>query len=136
MLDPSLWYKSRHNLEVTEISMQDRAHGETAQQGEAPTVDAGADEHRALIDPRDEQQPPVQPEIYLCRSVAGASALTSSAAFDSTTDRIARYIGQRWLRLESITVGLFVGLPWLAPVFAALGWWGLANPIYTAYAVT
>jgi uncharacterized membrane protein len=31
-------------------------------------------------------------------------------------------------------LGIFVGLPWLAPIFAALGWWNLANPIYTAYA--
>lgn len=55
---------------------------------------------------------------------------------DSRLDRIARFIGRRWLRLFLIAVGIFVGLPWLAPIFAALGWWNLADPIYTAYAVT
>jgi uncharacterized membrane protein len=51
-------------------------------------------------------------------------------------DRVARYIGRHWLMLVSIALGVFVGLPWLAPVFARLGLWDLANPIYTAYALT
>ncbi len=55
---------------------------------------------------------------------------------EPAVDRFIGYISQHWLRFVSIAVGIFVGLPWLAPVFAALGWWGLADPIYTAYAVT
>src|SRR5437899_11713624 len=50
-------------------------------------------------------------------------------------DRMARYIGHHWLALVSVVLGVFVGLPWLAPVFAALGWSALANAIYTAYAL-
>ncbi len=55
---------------------------------------------------------------------------------ESVLDRFISYIVRHWLRFVSIATGFFVGLPWLAPVFAALGWWGTANLIYTAYAVT
>ena len=30
-------------------------------------------------------------------------------------------------------LGVWVTLPWLAPVFAKLGWWDAANAIYTTY---
>ena len=51
-------------------------------------------------------------------------------------DRMAIYIGRHWLRFVTATLAIFVGLPWLAPIFAGWGWWGLADPIYTAYAFT
>lgn len=70
----------------------------------------------------------------------GATATSSSkkreAAPGSTHGSAPGYIARHWLGLVNIALGIFVGLPWLAPVFAALGWWGLANPIYSAYAVT
>jgi uncharacterized membrane protein len=40
---------------------------------------------------------------------------------------------RRWLFFAVLGLGFFALLPWLAPVFAAVGWWGLANPIYTIY---
>jgi uncharacterized membrane protein/glutaredoxin len=55
---------------------------------------------------------------------------------ESVFDRIASYVGRHWLRLTCIVLAIFVGLPWLAPVFAAMGWWGLADPIYTAYTLS
>ncbi|MEO8285798.1 MAG: DUF2085 domain-containing protein [Chloroflexota bacterium] len=55
---------------------------------------------------------------------------------ESALDRLAASIGRHWLRLVLIAMGIFSGLPWLAPIFAALGWWDLANPLYTAYALT
>jgi len=54
---------------------------------------------------------------------------------ESVLDRVARFVGKHWLRLGLIGLGIFVTLPWLAPIFAALGWWALADPIYTAYAI-
>ena len=44
---------------------------------------------------------------------------------------IARY----WSVCFSILPGLWVGIPWLAPVFAKLGWWAGANTIYTGWVV-
>jgi uncharacterized membrane protein len=55
---------------------------------------------------------------------------------ESRLDRVARWIGRHWLRLLLVVMGIFVTVPWLAPVFAWMGWWDLANPIYTAYALT
>jgi uncharacterized membrane protein len=55
---------------------------------------------------------------------------------ESALDRAARWMGRHWLKMAIIVLSVFVALPWLAPVFAALGWWDIANPIYTAYALT
>ena len=55
---------------------------------------------------------------------------------ESALDRAARWMGKHWLKMAIIVLSVFVALPWLAPVFAALGWWDIANPIYTAYALT
>src|SRR5205814_1365252 len=33
-------------------------------------------------------------------------------------DRLTSYIGRHWLRFAAIGLGIFVILPWLAPVFA------------------
>lgn len=54
---------------------------------------------------------------------------------ETALDRLSNYLAKRWLRIAAIGVGIFVALPWLAPIFAALGWWNLADPLYTAYAL-
>src|SRR5260370_933398 len=40
---------------------------------------------------------------------------------ESRLDRLARSIGRHWLRLLVTAMGIFVTIPWLAPIFAALG---------------
>jgi uncharacterized membrane protein len=72
------------------------------------------------------------------RRLAGAGSAGSVVQpyHESRLDRAARWIGRHWLRLLLIAMGTFVTIPWLAPVFAAFGWWDVANPIYTAYALT
>jgi uncharacterized membrane protein/glutaredoxin len=66
------------------------------------------------------------------RGVAGKTLPVRETALD----RMAKWVGKHWLRLVCVAMGIFVGIPWLAPLFASLGWWDLANPIYTAYALT
>lgn len=78
---------------------------------------------------------------YPARAASVAHAATSSVLPPATgnegiMDRVAGYVGRRWLRFVTAILGIFLGVAWLAPVFAALGWWGLADPIYTAYAFT
>ena len=46
---------------------------------------------------------------------------------------VERPVSRSWLRYTLLGFGLLALLPWLAPVFAAAGWWGLADPIYTLY---
>lgn len=50
-------------------------------------------------------------------------------------DRMGGWISKHWVKLIVGAMSLFVGIPWLAPLFAAFGWWDVANPIYTAYAL-
>ena len=45
----------------------------------------------------------------------------------------AKPLSRPWLRYALVGMGLLAVLPWLAPVFAAAGRWGLADPIYTLY---
>lgn len=42
-------------------------------------------------------------------------------------------LGRHWLSILLLAVAVFVGLPWLAPVFMALGWTRPAELIYLIY---
>jgi uncharacterized membrane protein len=48
-------------------------------------------------------------------------------------ERFGNGLSTHWLAVANTGIGIFSTLPWLAPVFAALGWWFLADPIYTIY---
>lgn len=50
-----------------------------------------------------------------------------------TTNRWVLGLGRHWLLVFSILWGLYVGLPWLAPVLMKLGWTGAGNTIYAIY---
>jgi uncharacterized membrane protein len=82
-------------------------------------------------------EPELKAYLSMAQDVMSASWQQRSVTVHRETalDRIAHYMGKHWLRLALIGLGIFVTLPWLAPIFASLGWWGLANPIYTAYAI-
>jgi uncharacterized membrane protein len=49
-------------------------------------------------------------------------------------DRLAYFFCRHWLTVVIILLGLYVGLPLLAPVLMQLGWKGAANVIYAIYA--
>jgi uncharacterized membrane protein len=51
-----------------------------------------------------------------------------------TANRLAYFLSRYWLLLLTLLLGLWVGLPWLAPVFMKLGWTGMGNAIYLLYA--
>jgi uncharacterized membrane protein len=48
--------------------------------------------------------------------------------------RLTSYLTRHWLLIFGALWGLYVGLPWLAPVFMELGWTSAANTIYMIYA--
>jgi len=48
-------------------------------------------------------------------------------------DRLLQAGLRHWLLLFGIVWGLYVGLPWLAPVFMQLGWTSAGNAIYLLY---
>jgi uncharacterized membrane protein len=49
-------------------------------------------------------------------------------------DRLTYFLSRYWLPLLLLLFGIWVGLPWLAPVFMKLGWTGAGNAIYLLYA--
>jgi len=51
-----------------------------------------------------------------------------------TVDRLAYFFCRHWLAVVVIALGLFAGLPFLAPVLMQLGWKSAANVIYAIYA--
>lgn len=52
----------------------------------------------------------------------------------SRADRFIRWLSRHWLATVLVILGVYIGLPWLAPIFMQSGWTGAARSIYTAYA--
>src|SRR3990170_2742150 len=48
-------------------------------------------------------------------------------------NRAAYVVSRSWFLWFLLATGLWVGLPWLAPVFMKLGWVGTAKAIYLVY---
>jgi uncharacterized membrane protein len=48
--------------------------------------------------------------------------------------RLALSLARHWLLFVNLLVGIWVGLPWLAPIFMHWGWEKAANIIYLLYA--
>lgn len=55
----------------------------------------------------------------------------SSAA--GPADLAMHWIARHWLLLFNVILGVYVGLPWLAPLFMQLGWAAAGNLIYLIY---
>jgi uncharacterized membrane protein len=51
----------------------------------------------------------------------------------SVFDRLACFFCRHWLVFVCFVLGLYVGLPFLAPVLMQVGWKGAANVIYAVY---
>ena len=65
-----------------------------------------------------------------------STAATTSArerSFAVIANRWVYWLCRHWLLVVSLVLGLYVGLPWLAPLFMKLGWTGAGNAIYLIY---
>ncbi len=127
----------QYDLQVEEINILEDVELYNAYKELIPVVEAGDGRLGSLgrlVAPIDEAELRVYLEI--ARRTPLPQGITLPLEHEPRMDRMATYISRHWLRLVSISLAIFVGLPWLAPIFAALGWWNLADPIYTAYAVT
>ncbi len=65
-------------------------------------------------------------------------SITSTTAarersFAVIANRWVHWLCHHWLLVISLMLGLYVGLPWLAPLFMKLGWTGAGNTIYLIY---
>ena len=54
-------------------------------------------------------------------------------SFAVIANRWAYWLCRHWLLGVSLLLGLYAGLPWLAPLFMKLGWTGAGNAIYLIY---
>ena len=57
----------------------------------------------------------------------------SRSAFVIAVDRWIYWISRHWLLIFNVPIGLYVGLPWLAPLFMNLGWTTAGYFIYLIY---
>ncbi|NIS81046.1 MAG: DUF2085 domain-containing protein [Anaerolineales bacterium] len=67
------------------------------------------------------------------RSMVSEGASFKQRLTATAPNRTADAFSRRWFRWFIILTGLWVGLPWLAPVFMRLGWEGPADAIYFLY---
>ncbi|WP_376789836.1 DUF2085 domain-containing protein [Thermoflexus sp.] len=56
-------------------------------------------------------------------------------AHRSIPERLSRWLLREWIWVFLIGYGLFVGLPWLAPVFMRMGWETPARGLYALYSL-
>ena len=50
-----------------------------------------------------------------------------------TVDRVIYWLSRHWILAFSLILGVYVGLPWLAPVLMHLGWTSAGNALYALY---
>jgi uncharacterized membrane protein/glutaredoxin len=125
----------QHNLQIEEVNILEDMALYEAYHDKIPVVQAGDGRLGRLVAPITETEMAAYLEMARRLERYGTPSVVYQER-ESIFDRVASYIGRHWLRLACVALGIFVGLPWLAPVFAALGWWSLADPIYTVYAFT
>lgn len=126
----------KYNLQVTEISGVDDG-------APLPVVQVEDVRIGRLVSPITEGELDAYfhvAQLTIAGKLTGAPATLSQSSIvspytESVLDRIARFLGRNWLKIMVVALGAFSILPWIAPIFAALGWWALADPIYTLYAV-
>lgn len=126
----------QYGLEVTTVNILDDMALYDAMSQIIPVVVAEDGRAGRLVAPIDE--PELRSYLDMAQRLFAPQPSASVVApyRDSGVDRLASWIGGHWLRLALLALGIFVMLPWITPVFAAAGLWGVANPLYTAYALT
>lgn len=123
--------RPQYKIELTEVNILEDMALYEEYGTKIPVVVAGSGKLGRLVAPITEAELRAYLELERRTSMPPLPQYT-----ETRVDRTASYIGRHWLGLVCITLGIFTVLPWLAPIFAWLGWWDLANPIYTAYALT
>jgi len=61
------------------------------------------------------------------------TAASRERSLGVTINRIVYRFSRHWLLVFTLLWGLFIGLPWLAPVLMKIGWTGAGNAIYLIY---
>lgn len=59
---------------------------------------------------------------------------TNGRAWAVRLNRVVYWLSRHWLFSLSVLIGIWVGLPWLAPYFMEMGWTAAGKAIYLLYA--
>jgi uncharacterized membrane protein/glutaredoxin len=110
----------QYGLEVEQANILDDMALYEAMHEQIPVIVAEDGQYGRLVAPISEPELRAYLEVARREGRYGRSVLP--AYKESFLDRTARWIGKHWLKM--------------APVFFALGWQGVSDPIYTAYALT
>lgn len=125
---------ARYSLEVQEVNiLEDMALYEALHE-KIPVIEIEGGKMGRLEAPIDEQR--LQTSLAMAAGVLQNRMAALQPEKEPWIDRAAAWISKHWVGMVCGALALFVGLAWLTPVFAALGWWFVANPLYTAYALT
>jgi uncharacterized membrane protein len=68
-------------------------------------------------------------------SMASSASSPRIAAASDRTGRLSRWLAREWIWAFVLLYGLFVGLPWLAPILMHLGWETPARWLYAFYSL-
>ncbi len=63
----------------------------------------------------------------------GSAGVVAKLNFAIAANRVAYWLAHHWLLVFGLVFGLYVGLPWLAPVFMQLGWTLPGRALYALY---
>ena len=69
------------------------------------------------------------------KTTSSIPQLSSQTRQIGLMQRIILGISRHWLLLVNLLIAIWVGLPWLAPVFMHWGWGGAASAIYFLYSL-
>ncbi len=65
--------------------------------------------------------------------MSSLSGKANGRSLATQLNRVVFWMSRHWLLVTSLFIGIWVGLPWLAPVFMKLGWTGVGSAIYLLY---
>ena len=119
-----------YGVSVREVNILNDPELYEAYGDKIPVVIAGDGKYGWLFAPISE----AELRVYLGMAARGGAPPRRVVVYQETKlDKAMDYVSHHWLRFVCIALGIFVGLPWLAPLFAAFGLWGPADVIYTIY---
>ncbi len=68
-------------------------------------------------------------------TLSPSHSVSRADAINRFSERVALWLMRHWLLLTILLLGVWNALPWLAPMFMALGWEAPARGIYALYAL-